>query len=218
MTPRPAWSRWVPVIGITMTVLAFVIIGASVLAIWLYDRGREATILIEDPVQSTSVVVSIAGAVATPGLYELPGGSRVQHVLDAAGGVLPEADLAAVNPAVRLQDGEQIVIPAVAAVNDADIPVADPATPTGAPMAISSSVPDSVSGAATGDEAATIDINSADQDDLEQLPGIGPAKAEAIVAYRDEHGPFETIDELAEVDGISEEMVDDLSPYIRAGP
>lgn len=218
MTPRPAWSRWVPVIGITMTVLAFVIIGASVLAIWLYDRGREATILIDDPVQSTSVVVSIAGAVATPGLYELPGGSRVQHVLDAAGGVLPEADLAAVNPAVRLQDGEQIVIPAVAAVNEADVTVADHSTPTTAPMAISSSVPDSERGSTAENEAATIDINAADQDDLERLPGIGPAKAEAIIAYRDEHGPFETIDELAEVDGISAEMVDDLSPYIRAGP
>jgi len=218
MTSRPAWSRWVPVIGISAAILVSVGIGTSVFVLWLYNQSREATIFIDDPVQSTTVVVSVAGAVATPGLYELPGGSRVQHVLDAAGGVLPEADLAAVNPAVRLQDGEQIVIPAVAAVNEADVPVGVSATPTVAPMAISSSVPGPESGRAAGSEAATIDINSADQDDLEQLPGIGPAKAEAIVAYRNEHGPFESIDELAEVDGISVEMVDDLSPYIRAGP
>jgi competence protein ComEA len=217
MTSRPARTRWVPIIGITVTVLAFVILGASYLTIWLYDRSREASIFIDDPVRSTSVVVSIAGAVATPGLYELAGGSRVQHVLDAAGGVLPEADLAAVNPAVRLQDGEQIVIPAIADADPAVDQVAVSPTSPAEPMAISPAGSGADNGAAASNGTGRIDINSASQTELEQLPGIGPAKAEAIVAYREENGPFLTVDELANVEGISEEMVADLSPYIHLG-
>ena len=217
MTSRPTWSRWIPVIGISMTVIAFVIFGASVLAIWLYDRSREATILIDDPVQSASVIVSITGAVATPGLYELPGGSRVQHVLDAAGGVRADADLAAVNPAVRVQDGEQIVIPAIGQANAAVDQAAESPTSPAEPMAISSNSPDSEDDVAETNGTATIDINTADQEELERLPGIGPAKAGAIIAYREEHGPFQTVEELANVEGISEEMVNDLSPYIQIG-
>ncbi len=217
MTSRPTWSRWIPVVGISVVVIAFVGFGASVLTIWLYDRSHEATILIDDPVQSTSVVVSIAGAVATPGLYELPGGSRVQHVLNAAGGVLPAADLAAVNPAVRLQDGERIVIPAIADVEETTDHVAEAATSPAEPMAITSDSAATDTGISESNGATTIDINTASQAELEQLPGIGPAKAEAIVAYRDENGPFQSVEELANVDGISEEMVTDLSPYIDIG-
>ncbi len=217
MTSRPTWSRWIPVIGISMTVIAFVIFGASVLAIWLYDRSREATILIDDPVQSASVIVSITGAVATPGLYELPGGSRVQHVLDAAGGVRADADLAAVNPAVRVQDGEQIVIPAISQASSTVVRTAESPTSPAEPMAISSNSPDPEDDGAETNGTTTIDINTADQDELEQLPGIGPAKAGAIIAYREEHGPFQTVEELANVEGISEEMVKDLSSYIHVG-
>jgi competence protein ComEA len=217
MTSRPTWSRWIPVIGISMTVIAFVIFGASVLAIWLYDRSHEATILIDDPLQSASVIVSITGAVATPGLYELPGGSRVQHVLDAAGGVRADADLAAVNPAVRVQDGEQIVIPAISQGNAAVDQAAESPTSPAEAMAISSNSPVPEDDVAETNGTTTIDINTADQEELEQLPGIGPAKAGAIIAYREEHGPFQTVEELANVEGISEEMVKDLSSYIHVG-
>jgi competence protein ComEA len=218
MTSRPTWSRWVPLVGVFLAVLVAVFVAFFVGTVWLLDKGREATILIDDPVRSANVVVSVAGAVATPGVYELPGGSRVQHALDAAGGILPEADLAAVNPAVRLQDGEQIVIPAVAGASVAGAPATATVAPTVVPMALSSSDPGTAVEDAETDGVATIDINAASQAELEQLPGIGPAKARAIIAYRDEHGPFETVEELAKVEGISEEMVADLSPYVRIGP
>lgn len=217
MTSRPTWSRWVPLVGISLTVVVSVFFGVGFLAIWFMDQGRESTIVIDDPVRSETVVVSVAGAVATPGLYELPGGSRVQHALDAAGGVQPEADLAAVNPAVRVRDGEQIVVPHATVTGDTS-DVAAESSSSAEPMAISSTTPGSSNAVVEPGGLATIDINSASQAELDQLPGIGPAKAGAIIAYREANGPFTSIEELADVEGISEEMVADLSPYIRIGP
>lgn len=128
--------------------------------------------------QSSPVVVHVAGAVNAPGVYTLAAGSRVEHAIVAAGGALAAADLDQLNLAAPLPDGVQIRVPVVGEVL--------PAAP-------------SLSGP---DRSAPIDINRAGADQFESLPGIGPATAAAIVAWRDEHGPFRSVEGLLDVPGI----------------
>lgn len=122
-----------------------------------------------------TVVVHVAGKVADPGIVELPAGSRVIDAVEAAGGADDGVDLAALNLARVLVDGEQVAVGIE--------PVADPVR--------------------TGDAAEqVVNLNTATPAELESLPGIGPALAANIVAWRDEHGRFTVIDELQEVNGI----------------
>jgi len=181
------------------TAIAALAIALGVLSIgWLDDRAKPA-IVIEDPRPNAAIVVSVEGAVATPGVYRLAGDARVQDALTAAGGAAANADLARVNPAARLHDEERLVVPlneaarGVTAIPGATMTVTVAAEPAG---------------------QTPININTAGADLLETLPGIGPALAEAIVAYRDANGPFQTVDELAEVKGISLKMVDEMRSLI----
>jgi competence protein ComEA len=133
------------------------------------------------PVPSGTIVVAVQGKVVHPGLYRLPAGSRVADALDAAGGALPGVDLSYVNLARKLTDGELILVGA---------------TPP----------PDTGAGAAPGvpAPAGKLDLNSATVTQLEALPGIGPALAQRIVDYRNQHGGFHSIDELRKVGGIGD--------------
>ncbi len=185
--------------------------------LWVTDSLAEPPIRIDDPLIDTVMVVAIDGAVATPGLYELPGGSRVQHVLDAAGGVTANADLAAVNPAERIADGQRILIPLIRQTptllddgQDERATVLDDA----APMAAMSTARPEVGSV---DEPGSIDLNTATQAELETLPGIGPVKAAAIIDYRSEHGAFTDVSQLDDVDGISAAIVAELTPLVSVG-
>jgi competence protein ComEA len=115
-------------------------------------------------------VVHVAGAVAAPGLYELPSGARVQDAVVAAGGALPEAELDEVNLARRLRDGEQISVPG-----------------------LSAEVAAAVATLAPGEK---LDINEATMAELDQLPGIGEAYSRRIVDSRIVDGPYEAVDDL----------------------
>lgn len=181
--------------GVASIVAIGIVLGVVVWD-WLDNRAKPA-IVIEDPRPDATIVVSVEGAVATPGVYSLRGDARVQDALNAAGGVAQGADLARINPAARLRDEERLVIPWSGSV----------AATTAAPGATPSEMPIS-------DGRGLININTAGADLLESLPGIGPAIAEAIVAYREQNGPFRTIDELAEVRGISLRMVDELRSLV----
>jgi competence protein ComEA len=121
------------------------------------------------------VVVHVAGAVRAPGVYTLDDTARVIDALAAAGGAAPDADVDQLNLAALVVDGLQIRVPVVGEV-----------------------LPAPVDGAATG----PVDLNRASAAELETLPGVGPAIAAAIVAFRDETGPFRTVDDLLEVPGI----------------
>jgi competence protein ComEA len=128
------------------------------------------------------LVVDVAGAVRRPGLYRRPRGPRVPAALAAAGGATPRADIGAVNLAAPLADGVQIVVPVRGAV-------------AGAGVAGSA-------GGAASSPAAPVDLNSATAEQLDALPGIGPATAAKIVAYRQQHGAFHSLAELDAVPGI----------------
>lgn len=134
--------------------------------------------------------VHVVGRVATPGLVSLPAGSRVAEAIAAAGGALPDADLAAVNLAAVLQDGAQVHVPAPGEAT----PVAD---------------------APAGAEAGAVDVNRASAADLEALPGIGPVLAERVVAWRTEHGDFADVDALLDVPGIGPSVLAQIRDRVR---
>jgi len=138
----------------------------------------------------TTVTIHVAGSVERPGVYSLPGGSRIQAAVVAAGGPTRRADLDAINMAAPAVDGAQIYVPAR---GEAVPPVADTASSGDAPVVGSPSVPDA---------SAPVDVNMAGLDELDTLPGIGPATATAIIQYRDENGPFASVDDLESVPGI----------------
>jgi competence protein ComEA len=137
---------------------------------------------------SSTVVVYVAGAVAVPGVYTLTAPGRVTDAVAAAGGAAAGADLDVVNLAATLHDGERIYVPAVGEI----VP----------PVVAGDTVVDSLA------PAGPVDVNTATVDQLDVLPGVGPATAAAIVAYRDQHGPFQTVDQLGEVRGIGPSKLD----------
>ncbi|MCZ7532798.1 MAG: helix-hairpin-helix domain-containing protein [Acidimicrobiia bacterium] len=135
------------------------------------------------------ITVHISGPVVVPGVVAVPEGSRVADAVAAAGGATRDADLGRLNLAAPIRDGEQIIVPAVVDTPDA--------------------------GAQTS--SARFDINTADEAGFEALPGIGPVIAERIVAYRDEHGPFETLESLLDVPGIGESKLDAIRSALAGG-
>jgi competence protein ComEA len=141
------------------------------------------------------VFVHVAGAVRSPGLYELPDGSRVADAIEAAGGATVGADVSAVNLAELVMDGVKIEVPKRGEV------VAAAASPS--PGALS----------ATGTSAA-VNLNTADVPTLETIPGIGPVLAAAIVAHRDENGPFPSVDALLDVSGIGPATLESMRSYV----
>ncbi|WP_417540519.1 helix-hairpin-helix domain-containing protein [Microbacterium maritypicum] len=140
---------------------------------------------------SGDLYVHVLGAVEKPGLYVLDLDARLVDALAAAGGTTPDADLAAVNLARVLEDGEQVVVPAAGAAGGAPGSAAPP----------------------PGDDR--IDLNAADQAALETLPRIGPALAERIIAWRDENGRFTSVDDLLAVPGIGEKLLAGLRDGVR---
>lgn len=138
------------------------------------------------------VVVHVAGAVSSPGVYTLPADSRVDDAVRAAGATA-DADLSQLNLAQKLADGQKITVP-----------VAGAAPADGSSAATT----------ADSDNSGLINLNTATQEELETLPSIGEVRAQAIIAYREEHGGFRTTDELMEVSGIGEKIFADIAPHI----
>ena len=148
-------------------------------------------------VAAAEVVVHVAGAVGSPGLVVGQAAWRVNDAIESAGGAAVNADLDRVNLAAPLVDGERLFIPEVGE----DVPQV-----TG----VSSSE-------AEASENSVIDMNSADQTQLQSLPGIGPVTAQAIIDHRAAHGAFANVDALVAVRGIGPATVDQLRDHVRVG-
>lgn len=144
--------------------------------------------------QPAELVVSVVGLVGRAGLVRLPPGARVADAISAAGGALDGADLAGLNLAQRLSDGDQVRVGA-----------AGPGAPPPGSATISGGA-GSPAPAGAGDSAPTagspVDLNAATEADLDALPGVGPVTATAIIAWRETNGRFTDVAQLAEVDGI----------------
>ncbi|WP_309107094.1 ComEA family DNA-binding protein [Arthrobacter sp.] len=145
------------------------------------------------------IVVHVAGAVQTPGVVELPAGSRIHEAVGAAGGSTPGADLNRLNLAAVLTDGQKVHVPLVGEQLSADPGTGGDADPAAG------------SGAASTDK---IDLNTASVDELGTLPRVGPVLAQRIVDWRKEHGNFKTVDELDAVDGVGPKMLEALLPLV----
>jgi competence protein ComEA len=148
------------------------------------------------------LVVHVAGAVKRPGVYRVPAGARVSDAVAKAGGALPTAQLDAVNLAAVIVDGTQLRIPARGEQQRAGPYAAQ----GGAAPAPSDSGGDTAGGTG-GAPAAPVRINSASAQELEQLPGIGPALAQRLIAFRNEHGRFAGEADLDAVEGIGPAML-----------
>lgn len=191
------------------------------------------------PPTPSPLVIFVSGAVRQPGLYTLPAGARIGDAVAAAGGLLPDVEPSLVNQAQPLVDGAQLHIPAAAAPPAAAPPAAVPGAGAGAaegapptpatrtePLAgLSNALPtptatppppaaaSSAASSAAAPAAGLVNVNSATATELEALPGIGPAKAQAIIENR----PFSTVEELDRVPGIGPATLDRLRPLVTTG-
>ena len=156
-----------------------------------------------DGEEVTTVTIHVSGAVVATGVVTLAPGARVADAIEAAGGVTAEAELDRLNLARLLHDGEQIHVPRPG--DDAG----------GEGGSAGGSIVDS--GAAGFDPQGRIDLNRASQEQLETLPGIGPAKAAAIVTHRETEGPFTVPGDLRAVAGIGEQTFQTLADLITVG-
>ncbi|RJP54497.1 MAG: ComEA family DNA-binding protein [Anaerolineaceae bacterium] len=162
--------------------------------LWIVARSpRGNSVALLPPPTPAPLVVDVAGAVPRPGVYELPGGSRVNDAIEAAGGFLAEADKSTINLAAPLEDGQRLEIPFLAGVESV--------------------------GATRVEEVALelIDINTADVDTLITLPGIGPTLAQRIIDYRETYGDFYYIEDIMNVPGIGFDTFENIMDLIMTG-
>lgn len=171
------------------------LIGLLSSALILIGNGRleQYPIRLVPPSDPPGIRVSIQGAVATPGIYQLPPGSIMESALQAAGGLLPQADEGRLNRVALLTDGQEIRVPL--------------RTPTPAAAASSSLKP------ATGGK---INLNMSSQTELDSLPGIGPVLAQRIIEYREQYGPFQSADDLLHVKGIGPSLLEKIRELVEA--
>ena len=141
----------------------------------------------------------VAGAVHAPGIHRLAAGARVADAVAAAGGPTADAHTDAINLAASMRDGDRVHVPRTSEGLTVPAGVTSGTGPSPGP-GMESGVP--------------VSINAATADQLDTLPGIGPATAAAIVAHRDTNGPFGSIDALADVRGIGPAKLEDLRPYV----
>lgn len=181
-------------------VLALPLAAGALIFVWRQPTSEPIQIILVAPTAVPTpgpIRVYISGAVRQPDVYTLPPGSIVKDGLAAAGGPAPDADLDRINLAQPLSDGQQVFVPRRGEARSSNT------TPVPASPNTTNSL---------------ININTASAEELETLPGIGPVLAQDIVSYRNEHGPFKSIEDLKNVPGIGEVRFERLKGLITVGP
>ena len=176
--------------------------------------GGEFSSSSDQPEQPRMLCVHIVGKVNKPGVYDLEPGSRVMDAVKAAGGALPNADLESINLVEKLEDGQQIYI-----VLKGQIPPPAVSVVKGGSRARSLTRPEgsrenSGTTKLTMPGQGTVNINTAGLNELQRLPGVGPATAQKIIDYRMKNGRFNVVDELDEVKGIGPAKLAKMRPFI----
>ena len=148
------------------------------------------------------LLVHVAGQVRSPGVYQLPAAARVIDAVEIAGGMLDDADLDVVNLAAPVTDGQRVFIPRVGQI--------PPVVLTGAGAGGSAAAPATAGSAPAG----PVNLNTATAEQLDTLPGVGPATAAAIISHRDQQGPFTSVEQLGDVRGIGPAKLDALRDLV----
>jgi competence protein ComEA len=179
--------------------LALALIGARYLRESASQAGAgppaAAPVRVEAPGAGGRATVHVAGEVRRPGVYRLPARARVAQAVERAGGATSRGDLGAVNLAARVDDGRQVIVPARRAA--------------GGSPAVAGAV-----GGAGGAARPPLPLNTATIEELQTLDGVGPATAQKIVAHREEHGGFASVEELTQVPGIGEKRLASLREQV----
>ena len=152
----------------------------------------------EENEAKVSCMVHVCGAVEQPGVYELPQGSRIYQAIACAGGLSDEADPDYLNQADFVSDGEKVYVPTREEVAEMDSPLQNVVTQSGE----------------TGVPSGLVNLNTASEEQLCTLPGIGSSKARSIIAYREEHGSFDRIESVMNVAGIKDGLFQKIKAYI----
>ena len=194
---------------VLMGVLAGFLLAGLVFFISRLPSGE--TIALQPAPTLAPIAVDVTGAVTRPGLYKFPEGSRVQDAIDAAGGLLANANTTAINLAARLEDGQRLEIPEIQAAPEVAVTegsVFSFSSPGGATSEPTSESPSN---------SELININTATVEQLDTLPGIGPSTAQKIVDYRATNGPFIVIEDIVKVSGIGPSTFDNIKDLITVG-
>jgi len=179
-------------VAVIATLLVLIALGSGVA--YLRSRPREISIKESKSISAGEkkrmLTVHVAGAVARPGLYKLAEGTRVADALSMAGGATADGIIDDVNLASRLKDGQKILVPRSGGQ------ISDPGSPR------------------QGEDSTLLNINTADESDLDKLPGIGPSLAKRIVEYRRKNGPFSTVEEIDNVNGIGPRKLEEFKGQV----
>ena len=160
----------------------------------LIDHNDDGDVYTETTTEQTTIVVYITGEVNKPDVYSLAKDSRLVDLVEKAGGFTDKAYIDDLNLAQLLNDGEKIVVQSIENISEESLNVPQDAQ--------------------TEEDEGMININTADKDKLDSLPGIGEKLADAIIAYRDEYGEFSSVDEIKEVDGIGDGIYEKIKDSI----
>ena len=184
-----------PSLALAIAAVVLVLRGNDVAPITITPPSTTIAV-VQPPTPTVEIRVHVSGAVAFPNVYSMGSNDRVMDAIAAAGGPTAHADLTTINLARRVRDEEQYHIPALGEE-----------TPTGPLPGESSTAPRVTPG-------GLIDLNHASPEQLESLPGIGPALAATIVEYREREGPFATVNDITEVSGIGPKTLEKIQGLV----
>lgn len=156
--------------------------------------------------ENAAIVVHVCGAVVSPGVYMLDGGSRVYEAIDAAGGFSEDAAKDYLNQADMVPDGSRLYVPSIAEITE-DVEHAANTLPE----TYGVKAPDNI---ANSSNSTKVNLNTATKEELMSLRGVGESKANAIIEYRTSVGPFRTIEDVMNITGIKEGMFNKIKDNI----
>lgn len=206
--------------GLVISAVAALVVAA--IYVLLRQRNVPDLLVQSDEGWQPEVHVAIGGEVRSPGAYILGGDARLSDLVTAAGGYTEQAERSALNPAARLSDGMEYIIPVQTARTASSVARVAPATENapvaGSTPASTAAAPHQPAKSVTTTATALLNINTATVAELEALPAIGPTIAQRIIDDRTANGPYKQIEDLARVRGVSARTVDQLRERITVGP